>query len=310
MIKRTIEISRRAAHLSVKLDQLIVQPFDEPKTAQQSIPCEDIGVLLVDHPAAVYTHQALAALMEHGAAVVVCGRDHVPAGLLLPLSTHTEVAWRIREQIAASAPTRKRLWRQIVVAKVRAQAANHPQDAAAQRKLAALSRQVKSGDTSNVEAQAARVYWDAWRRRDDDLERFRRDAANAAQHPLNVLLNYGYTVMRAAIARALVSAGLFPALGIHHCNRANAFCLADDLVEPLRPIVDRCAFGLYGRGGRALDAQAKKALLELLTCPVVFDDQTGPLMVVLHRYVASFARCLSNEEKILTTPVAREGAMC
>lgn len=316
MIKRTIEISRRPAYLSAKLGQLIVQPFDAPKDEAATIPAEDIGVVVVDHAQVTYSHGALQTLLDNGACVVVCGRDHQPAGLLLPISSHTQQVERLRGQIDASKPTNKRLWQQVVMAKVKAQASNLPADTAgrpegaevSRRKLVNLAGEVKSGDTTNVEAQAAKTYWAAWRQSGGPcLQRWYRD--KDGDDPLNAHLNYGYAILRAAVARALVAAGLHPALGLHHRNRANAFCLADDLMEPLRPLIDREAIALIREGRDALDQSNKARLLALLAAECVMDDRqessTGPLLVQLHRMTASLVRCLSGEDKQLAIPRAR-----
>lgn len=296
MIKHTIEISQNPAQLSVKLDQLQIRQKAEDGEKTASVACEDVGMLILDHPQVTCSHAALSRLTEAGAVVVLCGRDHLPAGLLLPLADHTEVVHRIQDQIGASIPVKKRLWQQIVAAKIRGQAGNLGHDAEARRKLKTLSQQVQSGDPTNVEGQAARIYWSAWLGED---RAFRRDYEGDG---INGLLNYGYAVLRAAVARALVSAGLTPALGIHHCNRSNAFCLADDLVEPLRPLVDYRVRQLHAKGCVELGKEAKTGLLELLTFPVGVGEFEGPLMVALHRYAASFVRCLSGEDKQLQIP--------
>ncbi|NLX13198.1 MAG: type II CRISPR-associated endonuclease Cas1 [Phycisphaerales bacterium] len=298
MIKRTLEISREPAHLAVKLDQLLIQrPEADPRTAA-SVPCEDIGLVMVDHPQTTYSHAALARLMDFGAAVVLCGRNHLPAGILLPFSSHSEVVWRIDDQVSAAKPLRKRLWRQIVQAKVRAQAFNLSEESPARAKLLALAGEVKSGDPANVEAQAAKIYWSVWL----GAERpFRRDPDGDG---LNALLNYGYAILRAAVARALVAAGLHPALGLHHSNRANAFCLADDLVEPIRPLADARVRELAEWGKNALDQSVKAQLLQLLVAEVRTDGQTGPLMVGLHRTVSSLVQCYRGTEKRLLFPAA------
>lgn len=309
MIKRTIEISRRAAYVSARLGQLIVQPFGEGKDAASSIPAEDIGIVVVDHPRVTYSHGALQALVEAGACVVFCGRNHQPTGLLLPISGHTQQVERLRLQIAASRPTVKRLWRQVVTAKVVAQARALPEGIGStrsrldlhRRRLSVLASEVRSGDTSNVEAHAARVYWSGWRCHGGDaLHRWRRDPNGA--DPLNGFLNYGYAILRAAVARALVAAGLHPALGLHHRHRANPFCLADDLMEPLRPMVDREAFALMRDGREELDQASKARFLTLLAAPCKFRGDRGPLMVQLHRVTASFVRCLEGRESDLPIP--------
>jgi CRISPR-associated protein Cas1 len=305
MIKRTVEISQEPFHLTVRDRQLLLLAKErEPKrlptapgNLRTSIPCEDVGVLLVDHGGCTYTHAALAELVENDAAVILCGRDHLPTGILLPLTNHTQVVWRIDDQINLRPPLRKQLWRQIVQAKIRGQASNFPSDHAMHTQLMALSRRVRSGDPDNMEARAARAYWIAF-----FGSSFRRDPD---RQDVNRLLNYGYTVLRAAVARAIVGAGLLPMLGLHHRNRSNAFCLADDLVEPLRPLVDDAARHLADAGQLELQPHTKRTLLEILTAEVRTADFKGPLMVALHRYVASFARCLEARKADLDIPIVR-----
>ncbi len=297
MIKRTIEISQLPAHVTVQHSQLVLKR-DGAIVGQA--PCEDVGVVLVDQPGVTYSHAALAALAESDAVLVVCGRNHLPVAVLLPLADHTQVVWRINEQLAVGRPLKKRLWRQLIQAKIRGQAGNLAAGNPARSKLLDYARQVRSGDASNLEAQAARVYWQHW----VPEEAFRRDADASG---LNSLLNYGYAVVRAALARAIVAAGMQPSLGLHHSNRSNSFCLADDLIEPLRPIVDDRARELYRQGYDQLDTEAKAGLLKLLAEDVRFGradgvTETGPLMVVLHRYVASLLRCFQGEAKRLEIP--------
>jgi len=294
MIKHTVEVSQEPAYLTVRLGQLVLKHGDR---ILGSLPCEDVGVVVVDNPGTTYSHAALATLARSDAVLVICGHDHLPAGVLLPLADHSQITWRIAEQVAVSRPRRKRLWKQLVQAKIRAQAANVPTDWPAHAKLLDLARQVRSGDPSNLEAQAARIYWDNWLpeigfRRNPDLG------------GLNALLNYGYAILRAAVARALIAAGLLPALGLFHSNRANAFCLADDLMEPLRPLVDDRARDLFRQGYEELSQEAKARLLEILSEPVRFARRRGPLMVCLHRMVASLVRCYQGEDKRLDIPRA------
>lgn len=339
MIKRTVEISQQPVHLTVKNEQLLLlkkhaatpartddAPDDQRLLA--TIPCEDIGIVLVEEPGTTYTHAALTTLLKYDAAVVICGRNHLPAGLLLPFGEHTEVVWRIHDQLAVRKPLQKQLWRQLVQAKIRAQAANLPPGSAVRSRLLGLARQVRSGDPSNVEAQAARAYWSALfasvaqpspavespggagvspasigvgQASPPAAVPFRRDPDASG---LNALLNYGYAVVRAAVARAIVSAGLLPALGIHHANRSDAFCLADDLVEPLRPLVDARVRDLARAGCGELNPTTKPELLKVLTAEVCTGQQTGPLMVALHRMVASLVRCFAGQAKALDIPVA------
>jgi CRISPR-associated protein Cas1 len=353
VIKRTIEVSSEPAHLTAKLEQLLVEREGH---AVGSIPCEDIGMVVVDQPQTTYSQAALVGLARYDAVLVVCGRDHLPAAVLLPLADHSQVVWRVAEQVAVSKPLKKRLWKQLVRAKVRAQALNLAANSPARRKLLELARLVRSGDPSNVEARAAQVYWRHWLNGDcpdfpgvpdenspttsaaakmglspsGDGKPFRRDADGDG---LNALLNYGYAILRAAVARAVVAAGLLPALGLFHANRSNAFCLADDLMEPLRPLVDRRVRRLYReqqgdcpdfRGAVRADAhcppirrengtvpfvptlnpEVKAGLLGLLADPVRLNRQRGPLMVSLHRMVASLVRCYEGEADRLEIPQA------
>jgi CRISPR-associated protein Cas1 len=264
---------------------------------------EDLGVLMVDERSTTYSHAALAQLAEHGCALVVCGRDHAPAGIYLPLSTNTDVLSRLEAQLRASRPTRKRLWSAIVVAKIRAQAANLVHAPEIRSRLLMMARRVRSGDPSNVEAQAARLYWPALFGDQPALQQpFRRRPGDATAETPNNLLDYGYAVLRAAVARALVSAGLLPALGLRHHNRSNPFCLADDLVEPLRPVMDARVRSLVAEGRVVLDQPTKAELLLELTSTVHMGDRTGPLQVALAAYAASLARSLEGDPSLLVIP--------
>lgn len=304
MIKRTIEISREPAHLAVRNAQLQLKRDGE---VVGQTPCEDLGVVVVDHPQSTYSHHALVTLADAGATVVLCGRDHLPAAVVLPLADHTHVVWRLADQIAASKPLKKRLWAQLVVAKVRAQATNLDPGTPAHKKLNALAAEVRSGDPNNIEAQAAKLYWANWLLDQEEADPFRRDPrANG----LNGFLNYGYAILRAAVGRALVAAGLEPRLGLHHCGRGNAFCLADDLMEPFRPMVDGRVREMRRQGYEELNQPAKAELLALLTQRMRLanngDHQTGPLMVMLHRLAASLARCYMGESRRLEIPTAAD----
>jgi CRISPR-associated protein Cas1 len=301
MIKRTVEISQQPAYLTVHLDQLQIKR--EGQIVGQ-IPCEDLGVLLVDQPQVTYSHSALVRLMQFDAAVVICGRDHLPAGILLPLADHSQVVWRVQLQVDVPKPLKKQLWKQLIQAKIRVQAANL-EPGAARARLLAIARDVRSGDPENAEGQAARFYWPAFftasspsgKRHGEGV--FRRDPDGA---PPNNLLNYGYAVVRAALARAIVAAGLLPALGLKHSNRSNAFCLADDLIEPLRPLVDLRVREIFRRSETELTPAVKAKLLELLAEPVELRGERGPLLVNLNRYVASLVRCYEGVAKQLDVP--------
>jgi CRISP-associated protein Cas1 len=294
VIKRTVEVSSEPAHLTAKLDQLLIQRDGQTVA---SIPCEDIGMLVVDQPQTTYSQAALAGLARSDAVMVVCGRDHLPAALLLPLADHGQIVWRVAEQIAIGRPLRKRLWKQLVRAKIRFQAMNLAAEDPSNQKLLELAKSVRSGDPANVEAHAAQVYWRHWL--NGSCPDFRRDQDGDG---LNALLNYGYAIVRAAVARAIVAAGLLPAIGLFHANRSNAFCLADDLMEPLRPLVDRRVRALYRQGHEQLNPTAKRGLLEVLAERVRMGGERGPLMVQLHRMTASLVRCYQGESDRLEIP--------
>ncbi len=310
MIKRTVEISREPMHLCVRDEQLLLMRLSagtprlqgqaRSTTLVASIPCEDLGVLMVDSRETTYSHHALAKLAEHGAALVVCGRDHHPAGMYLPISVNTHLLSRIDAQLSASRPTLKRLWSAIVAAKVRAQAAAlppHETMAPIRTKLLHMARRVRSGDPDNIEAQAAGVYWPEIFRMSGAVQHpFRRRPGEAAAQPPNSMLDYGYASVRAAVARALVAAGLLPALGIRHRGRSNPFCLADDLMEPLRPAVDCRVRILAERGELGLGREAKAELLGVLTDEVECGSVSGPLLVSVSRCVASLVEALSTND--------------
>ena len=294
MIKRIIEISKAKTYLSVKYGQLIVKREGEQVS---SIPCEDIGVLLVDHSGVTYTHSVFTELLRYGAAVVLCSGNHHPTGMLLPVESNTVQTERFRQQIEAKEPVKKRLWKQIVRAKIKHQAKLVGKDSDVYKTLTTLRDRVRSGDPDNIEAQASRKFWPAYLQD----EKFKRDVDGAAP---NNLLNYGYMVLRAAIARALCSAGLLPSLGIHHRNRYNAFCLADDILEPFRGFVESKVREICEQEGVSdkLEQPTKAKLLEVLYEPVKIKGYEGPLMVGLHRTAASLQRCFANEQKYLDLP--------
>jgi len=286
MIKRCVEISGGPTHLGLRDRQLVLS---REGAELATVPIEDLGVLIVDHPACTYTHGVLVALAENNVAVVISGANHHPAGLLAPFEGHTLQGEAIIAQAAASEAVRGRLWREVVKAKIIAQAALLEVFGAEAGALRELASRVKSGDPENLEAQAAQRYW-----RHAMGDGFRRSREGA---PPNNLLNYGYTVLRAATARAVCGAGLSPSLGIHHRNRYNAFALADDLMEPLRPAVDLEVRGLWNRGADDLDKQSRATLIEVLGKPVVWKNEKSPLMVAMQRYAASVREVLAGEIK-------------
>jgi len=319
MIKRIVEISSARTHLSIRYGQLVIRETCPEQgrgngNELSRIPCEDIGVLLVDHQGTSYTHCVFTELLAKGAAVVLCGGDHHPAGMLLPIESNNLQTERYRVQIEAKEPIKKRLWRQVVRAKIRHQAKIVGPGSDAYKPLMALRHRVRSGDPENIEAQASKKYWAAYLQDITDsstalgmtrtalgVTTFHRDIDGA---PPNNMLNYGYMVMRAAVARALCSAGLLPSLGIHHRNRYNAFCLADDMVEPFRGFVEAKVKEICQAEGAPdeLDQQVKAKLLEVLYEEVGIGGYKGPLMVGLHRTMGSLQRCFAGEQKELDLP--------
>lgn len=300
MIKRTIEIATRGLFLSVQDGQLVIR---DNGTELQRTPIEDIGVLLLSNTAVTYTHAVITRLLSTGAVIVACGDDHLPCGLLLPQDNSLQTQ-RLTLQLGVSKPVHKRLWRQIIVAKITNQAFTLDHSFPEFRFMLGLRTRVRSGDPSNVEAQAAKRYWSvlfnhSGLQGESGGGAFRRDRDGL---PPNNLLNYGYMALRAAVARAIAGAGLHPSIGIHHHNRCNGFCLADDLMEPLRPLVDARVKRLWEAGRTILDGEAKRELLGTLTATVQIGDTAGPLMVAVERYIASLVRCYAGESDHLEIP--------
>ncbi len=231
MPDRILDFSEEAAHLSVRLANLVVRRSDKPEV---TLPLAEIGVVVVSHPQVTLTHAVLAGLAAAGAAFVTCDDKRLPVGLMLPLQGHHTQSERISSQVSAKLPVRKRLWQQIVRAKISAQAAALVLEHGADHGLNAMASRVRSGDPENVEAQAARRYWPLLIA--DDAFRRDREAED-----INGILNYGYAVLRAMTGRAICASGLHPSIGLHHHNRYSQFTLADDLMEPFRVVVDRAA---------------------------------------------------------------------
>lgn len=292
MIKRIIEISSAPTYISVKDMQLMLKREGE---VIGSIPIEDIGVLIVDHPGCTYSHAALNELLANNVAVVICGKNHHPNGLLLPLDTHSLQSERYRVQSNAKEPVKKRLWKQVIQAKIKHQAwclDESNQSGADGLKL--LAAKVKSGDTKNHEAQAAARYWKLLM--GTDFRRLRDGL------PPNNMLNYGYTVLRAAVARSLCSSGLHPSFGLHHHNRYNAYPLADDMMEPFRPLVDKEVFKFWQQGTNSITPDVKKTLLGVLSCDVYLAGEKRPLMNALHFLSANLLRTMAGEDEALIIP--------
>lgn len=265
----------------------------QDKVIAARIPCEDVGLVVLDQSQIWLTHLVLSRLMTAGAAVITCGANHLPVGLMLPTASNHEMTGRQKIQVAVSRPLQKRLWQQIVREKIRNQASAicpHPDSG----KLRNLIDEVNSGDKTNVEAHAARIYWPVMMGRS-----FRRLPAGPWPNPL---LDYGYTILRAAVARAICSAGLNPAFGLHHANAKNPFCLADDLMEPFRPRVDQVAKSLVQAGATEITPDVKRQILSLVFETVETPEDSGPFFVQLHDFVANLWRCFTREQSRLVFP--------
>lgn len=294
MIKRILVVEN-GTYLHREHCQLVLER-DRQRIGQ--VPFEDLGVLVLDHPAIVLTQSVLVACQEAGAAVIISDERHLPAGLLLPLNGHTLHARILDAQIHLGEGLKNRLWRVLIQAKIAAQASTlekqAPEIAAY---LRALINRVRSGDPENLEAQAAKIYWpalfgDEFRRGDDS-------------HQVNSALNYGYALLRAALARAIVGSGLHPALGIHHHNQYDHYRLADDLMEPLRPWVDgqvRAIAPAEIGSFPPLDPPLKRVLLRLLEGELTLGKRRLPLFAALSGYTASLAGVACGQNKLLKIP--------
>lgn len=291
---RVVDFSMEGARLSVRFGQLVIDTDDD---ARLTIPLAEIGVLMLTHGRVTTTQAVLRGMMEAGGAVVVCDERFMPCGMMLPLAAHGTQTPRILAQAEASKPTRKRLWKQVVQEKIRAQALVLGLARGSSMGLGEMAKRVRSGDPENVEAQAAARYWP--RLFGDVNFRRRRDADDQ-----NKLLNYGYAVIRAAMGRAICAAGLHPTLGIHHHARGNAWCLADDLMEPYRALVDEVVVelvGLYGDSG-PLDKEAKGRLAGLLVMPLMCDGEGRTVQETMSRVAGSLVRVYLGEGERLEYP--------
>ena len=291
MIGRVIEVASEGCHLARSHGFMTVTKDD---TEAGRVPLDDIGVLLCNAQGLTYSNGLMTELAHRGAAVVLCGSNYLPAAWVWPLEGHHVQALRMRRQLEASVPLRKRLWQSIVRAKIVQQKNVLELLQAPDGGLDALARKVRSGDPQNVEAQAARRYWPLL-----FGSEFRRDRYGAWP---NQFLNYGYTVLRATVARAIVSAGLHPSLGIHHSNRANSMCLVDDLMEPFRPLIDYAAVRLATDETEELTPDDKRALTDALTMDMMTDRGTTPLQTCVERAAQSLAQSFEAGKPALVFP--------
>lgn len=301
MIKKTLYFGN-PAYLSLRLEQLVIKTQkqeDDGESLTKTIPIEDIGVVVLDHRQITITQGVMEKLLENNCAVITCDSRHLPVGLLLPLVGNTVQNERFRSQIDSSLPLRKQLWQQTIQAKIANQAAVLEYSTSRRHgNMLAWVSQVKSGDSDNVEARAATYYWKTvFPERPDFLRGQFEDDPNG-------LFNYGYAVLRAVVARSLVMSGLLPTLGIHHHNRYNAYCLADDIMEPYRPYVDRLILDIItGDGTLSLTQSAKLRLLSIPVLDVEIDGHTSPLMVAVSTTTASLAKCFGGDLRKIVYPI-------
>ena len=300
MIKRTLNFSN-PAYLSKKANQLLIKyPKDRDGIEQDSVtvPIEDIGIVILENPQITISHSLLSALLENNAAVVTSDSKHHPNGLFLNLDGNTLQSEKFNAQINASFPLKKQLWKQTISAKIRNQASLLADRDVPIRNMITWAKKVRSGDPDNYEARAAAYFWGNIFIDIPDFKRGREE-----DEPNN-LLNYGYAILRAIVARSLVGSGLLPTLGIHHHNKYNAYCLADDIMEPYRPFVDSIVVDIVeaGEDFTEISKDIKKQLLSIATVDVVIEGKSSPLMVAMQRTTASLARCFSGEERKILYP--------
>ncbi len=258
------------------------------------VPLDQIAGVIVHAHGTTWSASLLVELAERGAPVVLCAANHAPKSVLMPIEGHHAQGARMRAQWQAKAPLVKQAWKQVVAAKVSMQAAALQAIGAAPAPLHMMRRKITSGDTGNIEAQAARYYWPLMMGPD-----FRRDLNGQNE---NALLNYGYTVLRAATSRAVVAAGLHPTIGLFHSNRGNAFALADDLMEPFRPLVDCTVRSIARTNGTQVDSNAKHALARLIATDLPMGDENTPVSVALMKLATSLGKSFETETLLLALP--------
>ena len=295
MVGRIVEVADDRRHLFVSRGFLVVRDTEGERKELGQVPLDDIAAVIANAHGISYTNNALVALASRGTPFVLCGTNHNAVGMLLPIEGHHVQARRIEAQITASQPTHKRLWAAVIKAKLEQQAATLEAAGGPAAPLTALIKKVRSGDPDNIEGQGARRYWtllfgDAFRR-DQNAE------------GLNGLLNYGYTVLRSATARAVVAAGLHPSIGLHHSNDANAMRLVDDLMEPFRPIVDLKAWQLQQNGESHVTPNAKRAMVNTLYDDLPSSMGVSPVMVCMQRLATSLAQVYLGERDKLDLPL-------
>ncbi len=290
MLKKSILLENKAA-ITTKNLQLVIKT----ELRESSIPIEDIGFVMIDHPEIYLSLPAMNLLIENNAAVVICGANHLPNGLFMNLNSHHIQQEIFRNQIEASVPLKKQLWQHTIFEKITNQGKLLQMITGQKNQFDFLAGKVLSGDTSNMEGVAAGIYWKSFFESGFRRERF-------GDYPNN-FLNYGYAILRAATARALSGSGLLNTLGIHHKSKYNAFALADDIMEPFRPVVDEKVYEIMQRfEEQELNTVIKTELLQILTRTVYFKDEKSPLMVALQKTASSLQQCFTGQRKRIKYP--------
>lgn len=292
MVGRVVEIATDGRHLSIFRGFLVVAERGEEVGR---IAIDDVAAVVANAHGLTYTNNALVELSARGVPIVLCGANHMPAAIVWPVDAHHIQTGRMNDQVAASLPLKKRLWTQLVRAKILAQGAALAAAGAPSGGFYLLSRKIRSGDPGNVEAEAARRYWPLLFGKE-----FHRDQGGDG---INGLLNYGYAVLRAGIARAVMAAGLHPSFGLMHSNRSNPMVLIDDLMEPFRPTVDREVRRLVNDGTTKVDPDAKAALARIMVIDLPTTLGLSPLMICAERLAQSLARAYAGEADSLDLPL-------
>jgi len=294
MIGRIIEVADDRRHLFVSRGFMVVQDTEGDRKELGQVPLDDIAAVIANAHGLSYTNNLLIALAERCAPFVLCGPNHNAVGMIFPVDGNYQQAKRFDAQIMAPKPTHKRLWAEVVRSKLQQQAAALEAVGAPTAPLAALVRRVRSGDPDNIEAQGAQRYW-----RLLFGDSFRRDQQGAG---INGMLNYGYTILRSATARAVVAAGLHPTIGIHHSNEGNAMRLVDDLIEPFRPMIDLRIWRLVRDGTSDVTPDSKRAMVRVLYDDMQTNIGATPVMVCMQKLAVSLAQVYMGEREQLDLP--------
>ncbi|MCV9932848.1 type II CRISPR-associated endonuclease Cas1 [Flavobacterium sp. LS1R47] len=296
MIKRTLFFGN-PAYLSTKNEQIVIS-YPDKEQETKTVAIEDIGVIVLENQQITITNGLLEKLTHNNVALINCDQQHLPIGLLMPLSGHTEQSERFKNQINASVPLKKNLWQQTISSKITNQAGLLKEKGIPMRKMELWAKEVTSGDSLNHESRAAVYYWQSLIK----IENFTRGQKGI---PPNNLLNYGYAILRAITARALVSSGMLPTLGIFHRNKYNAYCLADDIMEPYRPYIDLivCHIMETEDSYEELTIEIKKQLLNIATMDVNIDGKNSPLMVAMSRTTNSLHECFEGSSRRILYPI-------